>query len=641
MCRLYVSYVRRVNDVITGGEKARGIVIQAFEFAVARVGIDINSSDLWLDYIEFLKFWTPAASWEQQQKVDLIRKVYKRCLSIPTEKIETMWSTYTKWENDINTATASKFIAEKSTSFMEARSWNTEWHNITQLLKREIIPFGITNDKDGIVSNQMKLWFNWIELEKENKLNLKEAASVRQRIEYVYKQSISALPFVPEIWFRFNKFLLSNNEEANLSNCIEQTEEALKLNDHSFLLSFQLSELYEKDNSFNQASTTLNNLIDVYIKDDNLVVEKIEKILEEKKINQVSNGDNEDMQESTSNGEKDNDDDDDDEEESVRNSQAQKILSRFTEEESDHLIELQEKHEELSKLITLIYTKLMIMSKRAEGMKESRTVFKQARKNYKGLGYQLFTEHALMEYYADRQKNADNIFKLAMKNYSTNGEFLLSYLNYLVLTNAVESIKVFFESAVTNLLKEITQEKESLNNTLDLYQTKSKTKNVEQNQYYMKKIIKKYVRFASNYLDIDTVKSLENRYEQFFPDDDPLELFADRYNSDSFDVISKYDLGKQVTSENVDPDLNRDSKRRKIESSLDNYTPEAESLPVHDDISQKPVEVNQHGFVGNTVYNLLQILPNAGYFGPPPEHVFNTGKLVELFSNLPDIPDNL
>ncbi|KAK7684182.1 hypothetical protein QCA50_012828 [Cerrena zonata] len=218
------------------------------------------------------------------------------------------------------------------------------------------------------------------------------------------------------------------------------------------------------------------------------------------------------MQESTSNGEKDNDDDDDDEEESVRNSQAQKILSRFTEEESDHLIELQEKHEEL-----------------------------------------------------------------------------------------IESIKVFFESAVTNLLKEITQEKESLNNTLDLYQTKSKTKNVEQNQYYMKKIIKKY--------------------EQFFPDDDPLELFADRYKSDSFDVISKYDLGKQVTSENVDPDLNRDSKRRKIESSLDNYTPEAESLPVHDDISQKPVEVNQHGFVGNT------ILPNAGYFGPPPEHVFNTDNL--------------
>ncbi|KAM9918081.1 hypothetical protein OXX80_013065, partial [Metschnikowia pulcherrima] len=52
-------------------------------------------------------------------------------------------------------------------------------------------------------------------------------------------------------------------------------------------------------------------------------------------------------------------------------------------------------------------------------------------------------------------------------------------------------------------------------------------------------------------------------------------------------------------------------------------------------IPQKPEQEPQsHGFVGNKIYGMLQILPNAGYFGPPPEHVFDSGKLVELFANV-------
>lgn len=31
-------------------------------------------------------------------KIDLIRKVYKKFLTIPTENIEVSWSQYTKWE---------------------------------------------------------------------------------------------------------------------------------------------------------------------------------------------------------------------------------------------------------------------------------------------------------------------------------------------------------------------------------------------------------------------------------------------------------------------------------------------------------------------------------------------------------------
>ena len=160
LCRLYVDYVRGVTDFVTGGEKARGVVVQAFEFAINKVGIDITSESLWQDYIQFLQSWNPNANWEQQQKIDLIRKVYKKFLTIPTENIEVSWSQYTKWENELNPATASKFISEKSGEFMLARSWNTEFNRITdKSLKRNLNP-GDHNDED--VVKQLKYWLRWL-----------------------------------------------------------------------------------------------------------------------------------------------------------------------------------------------------------------------------------------------------------------------------------------------------------------------------------------------------------------------------------------------------------------------------------------------------------------------------------------------
>lgn len=630
LCRLYVSYVRRVNDVITGGEKARGTVIQAFEFAVTKVGIDVSSSELWNDYLDFLKSWTPAASWEQQQKVDLIRKVYKKCLVIPSEKIETMWSGYTKWENEINSATASKFIAEKSTEFMDARSWNTEWHNITKrLLKRDIVPYTITGKRGEFVSSQLQLWFNWINLEKKNSLNLKDESQVQYRLEYVYKQAIATLPFVPEIWFRFNKFSLASNEEANLSKCIELTEEGLSLNPRSFLLSFQLSELYEKDNSFNRATETLTKLINNLIADEQLVSQDLEELKKAKieSLNMEAEKNAKDSDE-----EKDDNDSDDD-----MNAEPAIPATRLSDEDSKKLLALEEKDQELSRLVTTVYIKLMMLCKRsALGIKEARTVFKQARDTFKNLGFELYTENALMEYYSDKQKTADKVFKLGMKLFSKNGEFLLSYLNYLIITNAVENIKVFFESAVSSLLIDITNDKEELNKQhIDLYQKETRTKKLKLNEFYMRKIFRTYIKFATSYLEIDTVKSLEKRYEQFFPDDDPLQLFADRYKSFNLDTIKVYDLG-QTYEEETEPEQSRKTKKRKTEPLPENYTPEANGMGN----GKNSFIPNQHGFVGDAIYSLLQVLPNAGYFGPTSEHVFNSSKLVELFSNLPDLPED-
>lgn len=631
LCRTYVLYVRRVNDVITGGEKARSIVVLSFDFAVSKCGIDIDSSDLWNDYLDFFKTWTPGTSWEQQQKTDLIRKLYRRCLVIPNARIESMWSDYTKWENEVSTPNnASKNIADLSTEYMEARSWNTEWHNVTKnVIRRRIVPVSAADDPKDIVKGQLEAWLLWLEFELKNGLSLKEE-DLQHRVEYVYKRAVAILPFVPEAWFRYSKYLLNSNEDANKGQCIDLLTDAIRLNPSSFLLTFQLAELYEKDDSFPKAQEVYNTTIKYFDDKHSQVDAEIQEIKEASAKRAGIALENKKERDASA----ENNDSDDEE------------IVQYSESEALKMITLEAKLAELSKSVTFLYVKLMALCKRSQGIMEVRAVFKQ-RKPFKLIGYEIYVEYALIEYYSENKKTADRTFAFAMRSFDKVGGFLYAYLEYLINSNSIEDLKVFFEIAITNLLKEITADKEALQiATINILEQKKCSENLKSNEFYLRKIMRRYISFASKYLDLDTVVSIEKRFVQYFPDDDDMALFIDRYKAPNFDGVAKYDLGKKMPAamlddEDDDDDTRSANKRRKFANNDDNYSPETaggksekSNNLAHSSIPATP----QHGFVGNTIYNLLQILPNAGYFGPPSEHVFDNSKLVELFGNLPSLP---
>lgn len=626
--------MRRVNDVITGGEKARGTVILAFDFAVNKVGIDLESYDLWKDYIDFYKSWTPGSNYELQQKNDSIRKLYKRCLVIPNAKIETMWADYRKWENELSSPNvASKFIADLSTAYMEVRPWNTEWHNATEsLLRRKLFPCSPHDDQAGVVKHQQSLWFRWIDLEKQNKLNLPDPA-LRYRVEYVYRRAISLLPFVPEIWFRLGQYLQLIDEDNNKSACINLFADGLALNPTSYLLAFQLSELYEKEGDFVKARTVYDDIISLLSKKHEGVRTKIDELIADaaEKAKPVKKQVNE-------NGYNSNDDEDE-------GAPAPVVI--YTEAQAAELEKYETKLADLAKCVTLLYIKLMSLCKRSQGIKEIRAVFKQ-RKNFKAMGYQFYVVNALHEYYSDNKKTADKVFDLAMKSFSKDGGFLYAYLDYLILSNSIESLKVVFEVAVTSLLKEIASDKETLEiatNNIVLHRTSAKS--LKKSQFYTKKIIKRYINFASSYLDLDTVTSLSKRFCQYFPETDGLALFSSRYTLGSYNAIAEYDLANAHNLESDLEDLDdldeqRPKRRRLAEPAEANNTSTSsgrtdthKSLPPTPSMAvAQQTQQQLHGFVGNEIYNLLQGLPNAGCFGPKNEHLFNSAKLVELFTHV-------
>jgi cleavage stimulation factor subunit 3 len=113
----YLDYIRRRNDVLTGGEKARTTILKAYDFVISIVGIDKDSGQIWADYLDFVKSIQVLsfdrirlsvqadAKWKEQQKMDQLRSIYQRAVCIPLENLETLWQQYNAFENDLNKTT--------------------------------------------------------------------------------------------------------------------------------------------------------------------------------------------------------------------------------------------------------------------------------------------------------------------------------------------------------------------------------------------------------------------------------------------------------------------------------------------------------------------------------------------------------
>jgi cleavage stimulation factor subunit 3 len=106
---VYLNYIRRRNDLTndpTG--QARQTVSQSYEFVIGNIGVDKDSGKIWLDYIQFIKSGPGqigGSNWQDQQKMDQLRKAYQRAICVPTSAVNTLWKEYDQFEMSLNKTT--------------------------------------------------------------------------------------------------------------------------------------------------------------------------------------------------------------------------------------------------------------------------------------------------------------------------------------------------------------------------------------------------------------------------------------------------------------------------------------------------------------------------------------------------------
>jgi cleavage stimulation factor subunit 3 len=99
---VYLDYVRRRNPLSTDANgNCRQIISSAYDVALQNVGMDKDSGNIWSDYIEFIRTGpgnVGGSGWQDQQKMDLLRKAYQRAICVPTQSVNTLWKEYDQFE---------------------------------------------------------------------------------------------------------------------------------------------------------------------------------------------------------------------------------------------------------------------------------------------------------------------------------------------------------------------------------------------------------------------------------------------------------------------------------------------------------------------------------------------------------------
>jgi cleavage stimulation factor subunit 3 len=112
----YLNYIRRMNDLTNDATgNARTTVSQAYDFVLANIGVDRDSGKIWQEYIQFIRSipgQIGGSSWQDQQKMDSLRKAYQRAVCVPTSTVSGLWKEYDQFEMGLNKMTVSEITSQ-------------------------------------------------------------------------------------------------------------------------------------------------------------------------------------------------------------------------------------------------------------------------------------------------------------------------------------------------------------------------------------------------------------------------------------------------------------------------------------------------------------------------------------------------
>lgn len=221
LCQLYMEYIHHqhspLNLDVDESLIAKNTILQAFEFVLTTVGTDKESGKLWMSYITFVKAEEVVSSYEEQHKMDQLRKIFHRAIQTPLHNIETIWKDYDAYENSLSKLTAKKFIADRAGSYMTARSSMKDYKSLMEPIEAISsswfsVPPTWTFPEVTLLNN----WKQYIAWEKSNPLQLDDKQKLVNRVSFAYKSAIIHLNYFPEVWYDYARYLheMEKPEEA-------------------------------------------------------------------------------------------------------------------------------------------------------------------------------------------------------------------------------------------------------------------------------------------------------------------------------------------------------------------------------------------------------------------------------------------
>lgn len=397
---LYLSYIRRINP--DGEGQSRSTITQAYEFVINTIGVDILSGPIWSEFVDFLRSGPANSTWEQQQKLDHVRRIYQRAITTPIHNIEKLWRDYDAFENSVNRATARKFVAEKSPVYMAARAAMRELSNLTEGLR--VYDFTFERKYTKVERIAYSRWMNWIKWEQSDPLDLQHGTMLQNRIAYAFEQAMLYVPLCPQIWLDGFSYFLSISDEQRALQTIRR---GMRYCPSNFVLHVRYAEHEEANNRTSEIRSTYESLIAALAREISQLDSKASS-----------------SSESSTDG----------------NPQEKKL--------PEHLVKRKSR---LVRQYSLAWCCLINAIRRTEGVKAARAIFTKARKApYQS--HEIYIASAMMEHHCSRDPViASRIFELGMRHFGDVPAYVYKYLSYLIAINDETNARALFEKAIPRI----------------------------------------------------------------------------------------------------------------------------------------------------------------------------------------------
>lgn len=545
--KTYLSYVKETKQTLSS---FREKMIQAYEFALEKVGQDYHSYPIWCEYINFMKVGEAQGAYAENQKIGQIRKVYSRAVLTPIHNVEFLWKEYMHFEMSINKMLAEKLIHEKNREHQIAKRSAADCEKATRGINRSLPATPPTASAHEL--SQKALWRSFVTWEKTNPLKSDDPMLVIKRVTFAYEQCLLCCNFQPDIWYEAAAFLENKSRELAERGDMQAGQK----------LAEECVALYERATT---TSMKTNYLIHFAYADFEESRKRYQKV---------------------------------------------------------HAIYLKLLREEVNP--TLTYCNYMRFSRRAEGVKECRAVFKKARDDSRAQ-YHVFISAALIEHYCNKDaKVATNIFELGLKRFADTAEYVLAYVDYKIAQNEDNNTRVLFE----RLLSVMPKDKCS-------------------------PVLSRYMEFESQYGDITSILTIDKRISQAYsaletqtpevPVERDPSILVDRYKYDDLlpcNVNELRSLGYTPTSKTLHTDTGSSFTPAPL---IEAATEKKKELPKPDLLQMKPFKplAEMSGRIGSHIAaggvfpppaaaaELLLMLPPPACFHGPFVSVDNLMKVFE------------
>ena len=219
-------------------------LVEAYEFVLSNVGVDIDSGKLWTAYINFLTQLPTKDQLQKNKKNQEIRDVYKRALVTPIHEMEELFRQYDKFEHDYSSALAVNLLREFQPKYLDAKKTYLERKRKKTGILNQLLatPPGDAIHEQNRSYQQVLLWKAYTDYERSNPQRL-EPADLKKRVTYAMKQALLFLRHFPEVWADYADFMQEIGSAEDAEEIYKEAREAIP---YSLLMAILHAEFEEK-----------------------------------------------------------------------------------------------------------------------------------------------------------------------------------------------------------------------------------------------------------------------------------------------------------------------------------------------------------------------------------------------------------